>query len=232
LLSEYEQLKKKLDASCQKELARQKVLREKRAEKLQIKKAGGGKELARKILMSHDTDFDYGANESIDDRIQKEQADRCLQLIICKCGKRHGLCAEITEDRERLKMLPTGQDTQSSRNQKRGSGIEWLKIEDLTTQKQEAKILAVNYNKDGRFGARVELKLAFDGKIKYWGVPPKKDDKNPNYKELTEHFGHDENDWIDQRILLYVEPHKFYEGQFYIRVDFPSTKSGNSRKEK
>lgn len=172
------------------------------------------------------TDFNYGANEteSVDQRIAREHAERCMERIVCNvCGFSFGFCQELQDEKEKIRMLPSGNE-QSSGKRTTKSGIKWLAPEDLNTTPQEAKILSVFYNKDGRYGARVEMKLAFDGEIVYWGVEPKKDSKSPNYKLLLEKFGANENDWIDQRILLYTEAHKFYEGQWYIRVDFPANK--------
>lgn len=233
--SEYKQLKRRLDESIYKEETRRKILKAKREEKKAVKKAGGGKQLAKTMLenkYSTDTDFDFGANaskESIDERIAREHASRCMERICCSvCGFSFGFCQEVQDEKEKLRMLPSGNEQATGRKAASKSGIKWLSTDDLNNQPQEAKILAVNYNKDGKFGARVEMKLAFNGEICYWGVPPKKDDKNPNYKLLLEKFGPNENDWIDQRILLFTEPHKFYEGQYFIRVDFP-TQKGKTR---
>lgn len=228
----YDQLKKWIDKSIKKEEARQRILSAKRAEKRAIKKAGGGHNIARSILpvpRSRDTDgtdFNFGENlreQSTDERIEADYNSRCMEMVRCpKCGTNHGYCAEIKEDKERLKMLPTGNESSGRRSRNDNpNAVKWIKVENLTTQPKEAKILKVFYNENGRFGARVELKLAFEGDIVYFGVDPAKNSKNPNYKELTAKFGHDENNWIDQRILLFVEPHPFYENQYNIRVDFP-----------
>lgn len=229
----YEELQRRINESIYKEEARRKILKTKREEKKQIKKAGGGHAIAKAIMPkndehNHSTDFEFGYNttESIDERIAREHAERCMERIECNvCGFSFGFCQELKDEKEKLKMLPTGDNAGSRKKTAGKSGINWLSTEDLSTQPQEAKILSVFYNKNGRFGARVEMKLAFNGEIIYWGVEPKKDSNSPNYKMLLEKFGPNENDWIDQRILLYVEPHKFYENQFYIRVDFPEKKT-------
>lgn len=211
--SEYERLKKRLEESCRKEEARQRAIERKKAEKHNIRKSGGGHAIAR-ALMPEDTDFNYGQNE-----VQSDE-DHCMGSVRCsQCGKHHGYCREIEEEKEKLKMLPTGNEAQSGTRRK-ASGMDWLKNEDLSVQSKEAKILMVRYNQEGRFGARVEMKLALDGKIKYWGVPPRLDDKNPNYRILTEKFGHNENDWVDQRILLSLEKDEFTQ-QYFVHVDFP-----------
>ena len=226
--SEYEELKNKLDASIRKTEAQQRAIRAKREEKRAIKKAGGGHAIARSIMDAGNTssgadgtDFAFGHNEP-----QQQQAndafhdDGCMGPVHCtRCNKFHGYCREVAEEKERIKMLPTGNEQQSKTNNRKG-GMDWLKNEDLGTTPKEAKILMVRYNKEGRFGARVEMKLAMDGKIKYWGFPPRVDDKNPNYRDLTSKFGHDENNWVDQRILLYLEQEGF-TGQYFVRVDFP-----------
>lgn len=116
-------------------------------------------------------------------------------------------------------MLPTGNESPSSGGGKKREGaMKWVKVEDLSITPKEAKILMVRLNKQGRFGARVEMKLALDGQIMYFGVPPNKE--QTNYALLIEKFGPEENDWVDQRILLYLEKDKFSE-QYFIRVDFP-----------
>lgn len=233
LSSEYQELQRRINESIHKEEARRKILKAKREEKNAIKKAGGGKQLAKIMLegkQSNDTDFNFGANESkesIDQRIAREHAERCMERVRCDvCGFSFGFCQELQDEKEKLRMLPSGNEPTTGKRNPSKTGINWLSVEDLTNQPQEAKILQVNYNKEGRFGARVEMKLAFNGEIIYWGVPPRKDDRNPNYKSLLDKFGPNENDWVDQRILLYNEAHKFYEGQYFIRVDFPA-KKGN-----
>lgn len=225
-------MKRRLDESIHKEEARQKIIRAKKAEKKALKKAGGGHHIAKQLMPQHDehdhsTDFNYGANEeSIDQRIARENAARCMERICCNvCGFSFGFCQELQDDKEKLRMLPSGNEPSTGKKTTSKSGLKWLSNEDLSPQPQEAKILGVNYNKDGRFGARVEMRLAFNGETVYWGVPPKKDDKNPNYKLLIEKFGPNENDWVDQRILLFLEPHPFYVGQYFVRVDFPKKNS-------
>lgn len=115
-------------------------------------------------------------------------------------------------------MLPTGNQPAASGKPKREGAMKWVKVEDLSTTPKEAKILMVRLNKQGRYGARVELKLAFEGQIMYFGVPP--NEEVTNYSLLIKKFGPEENDWVDKRILLYLEKDKFSE-QFFIRVDFP-----------
>ena len=227
----YEEYQKQTEADCRKLEARLRAARAKKEERRQIKKQGGGKAIAKAILKpddnwDSDTDFPHGANSGTNSPTRTEDngfdSPGCMGPVKCvSCGKFHGYCRELDEDKEKMKMLPSGSESAQQRNRKSTSGITWLNVQDLSATPKEAKILAVNYNKNGRFGARVELKLAIDGQIKYWGVPPLKDGKSPNYELLTSRFGLEENEWIDQRILLYAEPHKFYDGQFFVRVDFP-----------
>lgn len=220
----YEELQKKLEASIRKDEAQQRAIRTKREEKQQIKKSGGGHAIARAI-MSKDTDtgFDYGHNtqtstsETIDERIAREQSSRCMGQAVCNsCGKSHGYCAELEEEKERIKMLPSGDGAPAA---KRKGGMDWLKNEDLSKTAKEAKILGVRLDEEGQFGSRVNLKLALDGKIKFWGIPTKKS-KSPNYRLLLDKFGADENDWVDQRILILLEKDDFSD-QWFPRVDFP-----------
>jgi len=242
----YKQLQEKTEENIRKDEARQRAIKAKKDERAEIKKAGGGKAIAKSILGEHpymgknyepknfedNTDFNFGSNqnEDIDARIARESATRCMEQVTCfSCGATHGFCAEITEDKEKMKMLPTGSEPQATSRGKKQGGMDWLKNEDLSTNPKEAKILMVRYNKEGRFGARVEMKLAIEGKIKYWGIPPKLDSNSPNYKLLTSKFGHDENDWVDQRILLMLEKEDFGE-QYFVRVDFPEEKSGGKAK--
>lgn len=228
-MNEYEKLKKKLADSCDKEDAREAAIRKKRAERSAIKKSGGGHAVAKALMpKDSDTDFAFGSNVPEESGLT-EEAPRCMERVICgTCGVSHGFCAEITEDKEKYKMLPTGNETTTTRGKRQG-GMEWIKPEDLTLQPKEAKILMVRYNKEGRFGARVELKLAFDGHIKYIGISPKLEGNSPNYRILTAAFGHDENDWIDQRIVLFLEKEDFGE-QYFVRIDVPEDKTKSKRK--
>jgi hypothetical protein len=234
LSSDYKQLQGRINESIKKEEARQKILQAKREEKRAIKKAGGGKAIAKSILGGNmapdDTDFNFGNNsltnvpppsDVLDGGVESEDIQRCMGPTVCqKCGRFHGYCSEVQEDKEKLKMLPTGNEAQQSGRKKQGA-MKWIKSEDLSVTPKEAKILMVRYNKEGRFGSRVELKLAFEGQIAYFGVPPNKE--TTNYALLLDKFGPDENEWVDQRILLFLEKDKFSE-QYYIRVDFPKAK--------
>lgn len=112
-------------------------------------------------------------------------------------------------------MLPSAD--QESRSRKRPGGIEYLTTDHLSTAPKEGRVLMVKADPDAKFGARVILKLAIDGRILFWGVSIK---KNPNYKLLTAQFGLDENAWIDKRILLGLEQDEF-TGNYFARVTFP-----------
>lgn len=239
LTSEYEQMKRRLDESIRKDEARQKILRKKREEKKAIRKAGGGRAIA-KAIMPDDTDFEFGhnsspseASEDIDRRIAQEAAGRCMGRVACTiCKKFHGYCVEIDEQKEQLKMLPTGNEPQNGARNKRAGGQKWLTNEMLSTSPQEAKILAVRYNQEGRFGARVEMKLAFRGEIIFWGVPPGKDPKkNANYIVLTKAFGHDENDWADQRIQLFLEQDE-WSGNYFVHCEAEGAKKETAGRKK
>jgi hypothetical protein len=117
-------------------------------------------------------------------------------------------------------MLPSGDITPTKTNNRRG-GMNWLKIEMLSTQPKEAKILMVRYNENGQFGPRVEMKLALEGNITYLGVPPIK--KDPRYSVLVGAFGTDENNWLDQRIHLLLEQNEFTEA-YQIKIAIPQQK--------
>lgn len=211
--SDYHKFQEMMDESIRKEEARQKILRAKRAEKRAIKKAGGGKAIA-KALMSSDTDFEYGANENA---APETPHSGCMGSVKCtKCGKFLGYCQETEE---KIKMLPTGDTAKSTRK----GGLNWIKIDDLSTTPKEAKVLMVRYNENGQFGPSIMLKLAFDGEIRYLSMRPTK--KDPRYKILLDSFGPDENNWVDQRIHLLAEKDEFSE-QYQMRVALPQGKKG------
>lgn len=207
----YEQLTQKLEESNRMEESRRRILKKKRDERAAIKRAGGGHALARAI-MPEDTDFNYGHNErleSIDERIAGEQADRCMGQVICKkCGKFHGYCVEITEEKEKLKMLPTG-DNDNNRRRTTG-GLNFINTPDLSTSPTEAKILLVKFTEKGKQGPSITLKLAFKGEIRYLWIPCRKSDAR--YKTMIDSFGADENNWIDERIQIALEKDEFTEG--------------------
>ena len=224
-MNDYENMKRRIDESIRKESARSVAIRRKRDERRNIRKGGGGHIIAKSLMpardegTSTDTDFSFGHNtvvESIDDRIARESAERCMEKIYCTvCKTYHGYCAEIVEEKEKMKMLPTG-DEQSGT--KRKGGLNWVTLESLTSQPQEAKILMVKYNAEGKWGASVTLKLAFQGEIKFLNVKPKKTDSR--YKLMLDHFGADENNWVDQRITLSAEKDEFSEG-YRMKLDLP-----------
>jgi hypothetical protein len=224
LSSEYEELKAKLDAECRKEEARQRILERKKDERRAIKKGGGGKAIAKAILggkrMDDDTDFSFGHNvpdestsresgAEIDRRIAEEAAKRCMGRVYCQiCKTFHGYCAEVKEDKEKLKMLPTGDGNTTTRQ--RQGGLNFINLQDLTTTPQEAKILMVKLTEKGKNGQpSITLKVAFKGDIRYIWLPARKSD--PRYNLLLNEFGPDENDWVDERIHLFLEKDNFTE---------------------
>lgn len=115
-------------------------------------------------------------------------------------------------------MLPRSSDEAAvpSRSRSR-NGMRYVKNEDLNLTPIAAKIQSVKYEPEAKFGPRVLLKLAMKGETYFWGVTTK---KNPNYNFLEQQFGHDENDWIGQEILLGLEQDEFTE-QYFPRVTFP-----------
>ncbi len=115
-------------------------------------------------------------------------------------------------------MLPQADSTDSNRAE-RGAARKSnrLRVEDLSTTPRDAKIIAVKADLEGRFGAQVIAKLAVNGDTKFWYLSIK---KNPNYKLLVEKFGHDENDWAGQKILLATQQDEFSD-QYFVRVSFP-----------
>jgi hypothetical protein len=121
----------------------------------------------------------------------------------------HNAVKSITEG-VKNNMLPKP-DSEPSRGKRGGNAMTYLDSTMLSKQPKEAKILAVRFDAEGRFGARVIVKLSFDGGIVYWGVNIK---KNPNYRSLIAAFGEDENDWPNQRIKLWLEKDDFSEQMF------------------
>lgn len=228
---EYAARKKKIALQDYRSEAQQRAIDKKRQELRDVKAMGGGHAIAKRMLMAPDTDFDYGFNDSpetgtdIDKRIAEQAAGRCMGKVYClDCNKYHGYCVEIEE---KIKMLPTGDETPTGTKRKVG-GMEFLKNEDLSRNPKEAKILAVRLDSENKYGPRINIKLAIDGKTKFWGVPTAKS-KSPNYRLLLDKFGAEENDWIDRRILLFLEQDDF-SGNFFMRVDFPSEPKSESPK--
>jgi hypothetical protein len=145
--------------------------------------------------------------------------------IVAYCKER---ITEITKHLKENTLLPKADSaptTSGKSTRSRGQGLNWLRNEDLSKTPKAAKILAVRYDGENKFGPRVILKMAFEGETKFWGVSIK---KNPNYKLLLEKFGEDENDWVSSSILLWLEAEEFSE-QYYTRVGFPEAKE-KSRK--
>lgn len=172
-----------------------------------------------------DTDFEFGHNAENEPAAVPEA---CMGNVTCEhCGKRHGYCSEVEQQLKEGTMLPKADSdgsSQSSGTKKKG-GIKYLTIEDLSRTPKEAKILAVKADADNRYGARVVLKISLDGTMMFWGVAIR---KNPNYRLLTDKLGHEENDWVDARILLHNEKDEFSE-QFFPRVSFPTETRSSAR---
>jgi hypothetical protein len=134
------------------------------------------------------------------------------------------LIGELNQLREKFKkefsqMLPTG--NRSITTNKNPNAMVYLTNDHLSITPKSAKILAVRLDSEGKFGARVILKLAFDGKTLFWGVSCSL--KNPNYTNLIQKFTADENEWVGQNILLSLEKDDFTD-QYFSRVTFPKGK--------
>lgn len=214
IAKEYKDRRERLSRNAARSEAQQRAIDAKRREKENVYIAGGGHAIAKAILMGKDTDFNYGANEVPDNQQQLPDAYPCNGQCKCvTCGKFIGYHAEIEEEK---KMLPTGNETPTTRGRKPSNQV-WLKNEDLSMDVIHAKIIDVRYNKEGRFGARVELKMALNGKTLFWGIPPTISDKNPNYKEMLAAFGPDENNWVSKTIGLFLEQDE-WSGNYFPRV--------------
>lgn len=231
---EYKELQDKLEENIRKDEARQRILKQKRDERQAIKKGGGGKNISRAILgggrVSNDTDFSFGHNTpeanseesgvDIDRRIAQEAANRCMGRVYCHiCKTFHGYCAEVNEQKEKMKMLPTGDNSSGTQNRSRTGGLNFINAQDLSTQKQEAKILMVKFKEKDRTGKSrpsITIKLAFKGEMRYIWVPCQKDDVR--YSTLLTAFGPDENDWVDERITLSLEKDDFSEN-YQVKID-------------
>jgi hypothetical protein len=236
----YDEIQRRTEESIRKEETKRKILKKKREEKLAIKRAGGGHSIARTILSEKsqygddDISFNYGSNareessEDIDARIAREQSSRCMAKIIChECGHYHGYCAEIKEEKEKLKMLPTGDGNNTQR--RNSGGLNFINTPDLSTTAKEAKILMVKFTEKGKSGPSITLKLAFEGEIRYLWVPARKSDDR--YKVMLDAFGPDENNWVDERIHLVLEQDKFTEGyKTVIKVPAKESSSKGGRK--
>lgn len=125
-------------------------------------------------------------------------------------------------------MLPAAdggsQDTGSRKRSKQGA-LTYLTNDMLSSKEvRTGKILATKLDEENRFGARVILKMAFEGKTVFYGVNIK---KNPNYKLLLDQFGREENDWVGNTIGLKLEKDEFTDG-YFARVSFPE-KQGRGR---
>lgn len=123
-------------------------------------------------------------------------------------------------EEKKVEMLP---DPSSSseippRGKRGGAGaLEYLKNDHLTKNAKEARILGVRVDTENKFGARVLLKLVLEGKTLFWGVNIK---KNPNYQSLVAKFGKDEDDWVDKKILLFLQEDSF-TGTWFPHCEFP-----------
>jgi hypothetical protein len=218
----YEELTNRIKEENRLYEAKQKILRAKREERKRIQQAGGGHSIAKQI-MGRDTDFNYGAN------VDAEDPNRCMGQVVCKkCGKFHGYCIEVEEEKEKSKMLPTGEKEDGRRPQRSG-GLNFINTVDLTAQPQEAKILMVKYTDKGKQGPSITLKLAFKNEIRFLWVPCRKSD--PRYAILLNSFGPNENNWIDERINLLLEKDDFsdnYKQSIQVPEKTPAKKGGKN----
>jgi hypothetical protein len=127
---------------------------------------------------------------------------------------------------EEVNMLPRSNSESSSSGGRPVRNVPFLTSEHLSRTPKEAKIIMVRDEDNAKFGLRINLKIAMDGKMYIWTVRIK---NNPNYNDLTAKFGHEENDWVDQRILIGLEKDEFNE-TYYARVSFPSETTNSTKR--
>lgn len=124
--------------------------------------------------------------------------------------------ADMKTEEETDEMLPTSGSGGTPKGKSRAGAMKFITNEMLSMQDQEATILGIKLDEENKFGARVILKLAFQGQTVFWGVNIK---KNPNYQMMLEKFGPEENDWVNQKILLHLEKDDF-TGNYFPTVAF------------
>lgn len=101
-----------------------------------------------------------------------------------------------------------------SSNKGKPSGIQWLRNEDCSTDRTTAKIIGVKVGADNFGNDVVNLKIAFKGQTFLDGIRT----NNPNLEILTHAFGDDENGWVGQELLIYLEEDDF-SGKKYRRYE-------------
>lgn len=122
-------------------------------------------------------------------------------------------------------MLPAAGNTEKApkKTSGRSNGLPFLTNEHLSKQPKEAKILSVRVvtkEWNGKSSQAVSLRLAMEGHQFMWDLKL----SNPNLATLQQQFGLEENEYVDKKILLYLEQDE-HSLQYWPRVDFPKPES-------
>ena len=82
----------------------------------------------------------------------------------------------------------------------------WLRDTDVSTSKQNVKIIDARPDESGRAAVVLKLKLA-NGETRLDSLKA----NNPNFKILFDAFGEDEKGWKNKNVLLFLEYDEFSE---------------------
>ena len=106
-----------------------------------------------------------------------------------------------------------------NRQQRQRSGYTYITEQDLSKDKQLARVLAVKENdqkvsEGQRRFSDIIVKIAFKGETRLFGLKL----NNPNLAILQEAFTQDENKWPDREFYLFLEEEEF-SGRMFPRVE-------------
>jgi len=185
-----------------------------------------------------DTDFAFGnlappspeSTQHIRDIPVHPVTGGCMGNVNCQlCRKEFGYCNELDaelnappnqENGEEQEMIPRSQHSNAgngNRGQnKKGSGLDFLTIDMLSSEKEPIKILAARTQDDTfRPGNQlVAVKVQFKGKMLLWNLRP----NNPNLDIVGDMFGDDETKWAGKSMLIFKEKDDF-DNKEWMRVE-------------
>lgn len=147
---------------------------------------------------------------------EEQQTDSEIIAAVSDVVKKYA--AKILEEVDEMIPETSGGGGDSKPHRRKGGGMKWLNNDMLTREPQEAEILAVKYDEEGRFGPAVTLKLQLDRKVIFYSLRLK--GNNPNLDILIQKWGRDESMWADKKITLSLQEDQFSE-QLFPRIGFP-----------
>ena len=175
---------------------------------------------------------DFNDEKAIQEEMRQQADSFCTGRVVCvHCGAYYGYCIAVEtqlvhQGDDSTMTIPRasnvgptqGGGSGGGRTRGKQQGLEYVRWDSpfLSYDKKTARILEtkINVPVEGRQQfSDVVLKISIEGKPRLYGMKA----DNPELEKMVEWWGDDENRWINNEFLIYLEEDSF-DGKKWVRV--------------